>query len=443
MAFSVKPILKEISSVQLAHKVAELIDMCADFDSVEAIVGSVGAAGMSIVFPALTLVGMELLTAKSERKQEKEFKEHCDQVVGLLHSLDGNVDGVAEQLDDLIKHRTWVWARISAADQDLIAARIGKKLTVSLSAEITRFLAQHEIDASEGADGLRIYAEELLATLDCVAATQEHQTQALGRIEEKQATLVTTEQLEQLGEKLLAQFRAGQPAHSPPDQSIDRDLVAAVERIANDAARGGMTARGILESENPNHAATYLALRRGQLDDAQHMLNERIDQEKIKLDRELAAVAFTVGRIDEAAEALERVLQLLPNDLDAISRLGHIHFLRGRLAAAEESYRSVLALASDGAWTATAYGNLGNVMRTRGDLDGAEAMYRKALEIEEKLGRLEGMAIQYGNLGILMRTRGNVRVARELWTKSRDLFAKRGAQHMVKRVQGWINELPE
>ena len=44
-------------------------------------------------------------------------------------------------------------------------------------------------------------------------------------------------------------------------------------------------------------------------------------------------------------------------------------------------------------------GNLGLIYRTRGELDKAEEMHKKALEINEKLGRLEGMANQYGNLG--------------------------------------------
>ena len=82
-------------------------------------------------------------------------------------------------------------------------------------------------------------------------------------------------------------------------------------------------------------------------------------------------------------------------------------------------------------------------MQTRGDPDGAEAMYRKALGINEKLGRLEGIAINYGDLGNVMSTRGDLDGARELWTKSRDLFARLGAQHMVDQMQGLIDELPE
>jgi tetratricopeptide (TPR) repeat protein len=91
---------------------------------------------------------------------------------------------------------------------------------------------------------------------------------------------------------------------------------------------------------------------------------------------------------------------------------------------------------------ANAYGNLGIVMRTRGDLDGAEGMFRTSLEIEEKLGRLDGMASDYGNLGAVMAQRGDLAAAREMWERSRDLFARLGAAHKVEQVQGWIDALP-
>ena len=56
---------------------------------------------------------------------------------------------------------------------------------------------------------------------------------------------------------------------------------------------------------------------------------------------------------------------------------------------------------------AAVFGNLGQILRTRGDLDKAAEMYRKALEIEEKLGRLEGIATQHGNLGYIKQLRGD------------------------------------
>ena len=44
-------------------------------------------------------------------------------------------------------------------------------------------------------------------------------------------------------------------------------------------------------------------------------------------------------------------------------------------------------------------GNLGAVAITRGDLDAAEDYHKRALAIDEKLGRLEGQAKQAGKSG--------------------------------------------
>ena len=91
---------------------------------------------------------------------------------------------------------------------------------------------------------------------------------------------------------------------------------------------------------------------------------------------------------------------------------------------------------------ARAYGNLGLIYMTRGDLDQAEAMHRKALEINEKLGRLEGMARDYGNLGALYVERGDLPAAREHWLKARDLFTRAQMPHMAEKMQRWFDGLP-
>ena len=54
---------------------------------------------------------------------------------------------------------------------------------------------------------------------------------------------------------------------------------------------------------------------------------------------------------------------------------------------------------------ASVYGNLGILYKTRGELDRAEEMFQKALAINEALGHKEGMASVYSNLGILYETR--------------------------------------
>jgi len=75
---------------------------------------------------------------------------------------------------------------------------------------------------------------------------------------------------------------------------------------------------------------------------------------------------------------------------------------------------------------AVGYSNLGLIYQTRGDLDEAENMIRKSLEINEKLGRLEGMAISYGNLGLIFQTRGDLDEAENMILKSLEINEKLG-----------------
>ncbi|MCH8148383.1 MAG: tetratricopeptide repeat protein, partial [Planctomycetes bacterium] len=148
----------------------------------------------------------------------------------------------------------------------------------------------------------------------------------------------------------------------------------------------------------------------------------------------------------EAGVSAAQRLKDAPMEASHLSNLGLIFKRRGDLDEAEKMLRKSLeineklgrleGMASD-------YCNLGLIFKTRGDLDEAEKMFRKSLEIDEKLGRLEGMANQNANLGLIFKTRGDLEEARKLWTKARDLFAKIGMPHMVEKVVGWLNELPD
>jgi hypothetical protein len=69
-------------------------------------------------------------------------------------------------------------------------------------------------------------------------------------------------------------------------------------------------------------------------------------------------------------------------------------------------------------------------------------MQKQALEINERLGRLEGMAYAHGNLGIYQRDRGDENEARRHLTEARDLFSKIGMPHMIKEVQSLLDALP-
>ena len=209
------------------------------------------------------------------------------------------------------------------------------------------------------------------------------------------------------------------------EESI-RDLKAALVRAGKVAKGGDAAAREALaEARRSGDAGRLQAVLVGEADKLGDKAKELMG-DYWQLCREIAAVAFLRGDIEEAEKRIGIILKAAPDDLEAINRMGHIHMLRGRLEDAEKTYKRVLELAATQEGRAAAYGNLGLVYKTRGDLDGAEKMHRKALEINEKLGRLAGMASHYGNLGLVYRRRGDLDRAEQMHRKSLEIDEKLG-----------------
>lgn len=243
------------------------------------------------------------------------------------------------------------------------------------------------------------------------------------------------------------------------------------------------TARKAIQDKSPQEAGDYFIDKLATLDRSRAAIEKRMDQDEIQISREAAELLYRTGRIDEAEKALQRILNLLPDDLDVTNSLGHIHRLRGDLPAAKRQYENLLQLApNDQRWQAAALGSLGLIARTRGDLDDAQKLHREALDIERNLGRLEGQASELGNLGAIALTRGdlddaekfiresleinrklgslegqanqlgnlggiaetcgNMDEAQKFWTESRDLFGKIGMPHRVEQMQSWLDGLP-
>ncbi len=151
-----------------------------------------------------------------------------------------------------------------------------------------------------------------------------------------------------------------------------------------------------------------------------------------------------VGELDAAQKAMGQLLDVA-GDADtaakavAYGNLGILYKVRGDLAQAEEMYGKSLELnealgRKEG--MANQYGNLGILYKVRGDLAQAEEMYRKSLELNEALGRKEGMAIQYGNLGILYQTRGDLAQAEEMYRKSLELEEALGRKEGMASAYG-------
>ncbi len=149
---------------------------------------------------------------------------------------------------------------------------------------------------------------------------------------------------------------------------------------------------------------------------------------------ECMAPLISLGLLDAALSLSHRALHNFVSagtEQEAVIRssLGLIHETRGDLDQAEGMHRKALEIDEklgrlEG--MANQYGNLGLVYRKRGELDHAEAMHRKSLEIGEKLGWLEGMASQYAGLGLIYRTRGDLDQAEEVHRKALAINEKLG-----------------
>ncbi|MHC4540155.1 MAG: tetratricopeptide repeat protein [Planctomycetota bacterium] len=157
---------------------------------------------------------------------------------------------------------------------------------------------------------------------------------------------------------------------------------------------------------------------------------------------------ITLGLLDSAIGLSERALEYAEKgsreQAVILGNLGLIYQTRGDLDKAEQMLTKSLEIEEklgrlEG--MASQYGNLGLIYRTRGDLDKAEKMHTKALEIEEKLGRLEGMASDYGNLGAVHAQRGDIEKAREYGEKALELFKKVGMEPEIQQVQGFLDEM--
>jgi len=122
-----------------------------------------------------------------------------------------------------------------------------------------------------------------------------------------------------------------------------------------------------------------------------------------------------------------------------LNELGFLYFSVGNLERAEQMHRRALEIQEklgrlEGVAVHT--GNLAIIYQTRGDLNRAEQMHRKALEIDEKLGRMEGVAEDSGNLGVIYRMRGDLERAEQMHRKALEINEKLGRLEGVAAESG-------
>ncbi len=111
----------------------------------------------------------------------------------------------------------------------------------------------------------------------------------------------------------------------------------------------------------------------------------------------LGPVLHMLGRPLDALAAMQKTVELAPNDAEAHNNLGKALSDQGRFADAEQSYLRAVALEPE---LALAHNNLGAVLADQGRPAEAEACYRRALELQP------ASAMAHGNLGNALRAQG-------------------------------------
>ncbi len=93
----------------------------------------------------------------------------------------------------------------------------------------------------------------------------------------------------------------------------------------------------------------------------------------------LGAVLKPTGRLDQSLIAMQRSVELSPEDAEAHNNLGVTLKSVGKLDAAEASYKRAITLQPE---FAEAHNNLGNTRKELGKLDGAVVSYAKAIALK-------------------------------------------------------------
>ncbi|MBS1214314.1 MAG: hypothetical protein H6R26_2931, partial [Proteobacteria bacterium] len=121
---------------------------------------------------------------------------------------------------------------------------------------------------------------------------------------------------------------------------------------------------------------------------------------------EAALEFYRQGRLAEARLLYERILEVEPDNPDALHFFG---LLRHQLGARSEGIALLRGAVAAAPKYAAAHSNLGNMLLEEGDLEGAEQAYRDALECDPELVQTKN------NLGLLLRRRGHREAAESIY----------------------------
>ena len=126
------------------------------------------------------------------------------------------------------------------------------------------------------------------------------------------------------------------------------------------------------------------------------------------------------GKFDEAIASYQKALEIEPDSVEALNRLGEVYFVRGRLAEALAVCQQALKIQPD---FAVGYKTLGNVLQGQGKIDAAIRAYSKAVEIKPEF------AEAHSNLGSMFYKQGRLESAVSCYERALELKPELVAVH--------------
>ncbi|CAG0956875.1 hypothetical protein PHYC_00514 [Phycisphaerales bacterium] len=125
------------------------------------------------------------------------------------------------------------------------------------------------------------------------------------------------------------------------------------------------------------------------------------------------------GVLAAARANMAAALAQAPDDLGVLFLAFQFHFRFGEFDAAERyAQRRLELVAPESADAARALTNLGLIAQFRKDLERAEQFMGRAVEIDRRLGNLEGLARDLGNSALVPEARGDLDRAESLFKEA-------------------------
>jgi tetratricopeptide (TPR) repeat protein len=395
-------ISKSLGSTGVVTACSGIIAQIATVSSPAAVLGVLGSsAAATAPFAGLLVLGGVLDWTKGKRTQA-EVQDEFSKIHRVLSRMESIKCEDAQWLDLL---------------NELLEGRVCKSDTAETFglnvAQIRYLLKQQGVtittEMEQGFIGVRIYLTKITDDLEEIKAGTNEILTGQQRTEKK---------VDQITEFLLSQ----NTNLTVENQDLRQQIHDAISAKVDAEQSAGRSPDTLLDE-----------LRQGDTHRLLEFLDQCVENDEhrfVERHRERAAVAYVLGDYIRTEQSLKKILLLIPNDIDAINRLGHIDCATGNLVAAQCHYQQVLDQAPNQLWKAIALGNLGLMERMRGNLDAAEQYLKDSLAIQQEIGYMREIANLYSSLGGIEKDRGNLNAAEQYLKDSlaimQDLGDKQG-----------------